>query len=60
MANSNPKIDHLEKYTFKTDREEPLVSRLQIRVPKSMLEKIQQQDNWQEFVREAIAEKLCS
>ncbi|MGL5807065.1 MAG: hypothetical protein ACRC2R_15855 [Xenococcaceae cyanobacterium] len=34
--------------------------RLQLRTPASMKRKLQQQDNWQEFVRVAIAEKLAS
>lgn len=45
---------------FKTDRKEPLRERLQIRVPTSMKQQLQQQENWQEFVRQAIAEKLQS
>jgi len=53
----NPDI---EKFRFKTDRDEPLRERLQIRVPASMKQELQQQDNWQEFVRQAIADKLQS
>ena len=51
----NPDI---KKYGFTTDRDEPLRSRLQLRVPDSMKQQLEQQDNWQEFVRQAIAEKL--
>jgi hypothetical protein len=51
----NPDI---KKYGFQTDRDEPLRERLQIRVPVSMKQQLAQQDNWQEFVRDAIAEKL--
>jgi len=51
----NPDI---AKFHFKTDRNEPLRERLQIRVPASMKQQVQQQDDWQEFVRQAIAEKL--
>jgi hypothetical protein len=43
------------KFRFTTEREEPLREKLQIRVPASMKQQIQQQDNWQEFVRQAIA-----
>ena len=51
----NPDI---KKYGFRTDRDEPLRSRLQLRVPDSMKQQLDQQDNWQEFVRQAIYEKL--
>ena len=53
----NPDI---KKYGFKTDRAEPLRERVQIRIPTSMKKKLQEQENWQEFVRQAIAEKLES
>lgn len=53
----NPDI---KKYGFKTDRDEPLRELLQIRVATSMKQQLKQQDNWQEFVRQAIAEKLES
>ena len=53
----NPDI---AQFRFKTDRDEPLRERLQIRVPASMKQQVQQQDDWQEFVRQAIAEKLQS
>ena len=43
---------------FATTRDEPLIARLSLRITPSMLEEIKQQDNWQEFVREAISEKL--
>ena len=51
----NPDI---KKYGFKTDRDEPLRERLQIRVPASMKQQLLTQENWQEFVREAIAKAL--
>ncbi|BAZ46979.1 hypothetical protein NIES4102_40250 (plasmid) [Chondrocystis sp. NIES-4102] len=50
----------LQKYSFTTDRDEPLRERLQIRVPASMKKELEAKDNWQEFVRQAIAEKLNS
>ena len=50
----------LKKYCFTTDRDEPLRERLQIRVPASMKKELETKDNWQEFVRQAIAEKLKS
>ncbi|BAU67555.1 hypothetical protein STA3757_49770 (plasmid) [Stanieria sp. NIES-3757] len=50
----------LKKYCFTTDRNEPLRERLQIRVSASMKKELEARDNWQEFVRIAIAEKLQS
>ncbi len=56
---SNPKGNpDIVKYGFKSDRAEPLRERVQIRVPTSMKEKLQEQENWQEFVRNAIAKAL--
>ena len=58
---SNPKGNpNIVKYGFKTDRAEPLRERVQIRIPTSMKKQLQEQENWQEFVRQAIAEKLKS
>ncbi len=60
MANKNPRIDQIEAYTFKTNRKESCTAQLNLRVPPSLLTKIKNQENWQEFVRQAIAEKLQS
>ena len=51
----NPEVS---KYHFKTDRKEPCTAQLNLRVQPSLLEKIKQQENWQEFVRQTLAEKL--
>lgn len=51
----NPDLVH---YQFTTDREEPLIAKLSMRVTPSMLEQLRQQENWQEFVREAISQRL--
>ncbi|KAI9132347.1 hypothetical protein [Acaryochloris sp. CCMEE 5410] len=48
----------LVAHQFKTDRPEPLSARIQIRVTERMKEQVTAVPNWQEFVREAIAEKL--
>ena len=53
----NPNI---KRHGFKSDRDEPLRSRLQLRVADSMKQQLDLQDDWQEFVRQAIAEKLQS
>ena len=60
MANQNPRIDHLTPFRYHTDREEPLREKLQLRIPLSMKKKLQEHENWQELVRQAIAEKLQS
>ncbi len=60
MANKNPRTDQISAYAFKTEREESCTASLNVRVPPSLLAKLKKKDNWQEFVREAIAEKLCS
>ena len=51
----NPDI---KKYGFKTDRDEPLRERVQIRIPTSMKKKLQEKENWQEFVRETLQKAL--
>ena len=60
MANKHPRIDQIEPYTFKTKRKESCTAQLNLRVPPSLLTEIKNQENWQEFVRQAIAEKLKS
>ncbi|MDJ0531308.1 MAG: hypothetical protein QNJ70_02220 [Xenococcaceae cyanobacterium MO_207.B15] len=58
---SNPKGNpNIKEYGFKTDREESLTAKLSMRVTPSMLSELKKKDNWQEFVRQAIAEKLES
>lgn len=54
-SRGNPEVS---KYYFKTDRKESCTAQLNLRVPPSLLEKIKEQENWQEFVRNALAEKL--
>lgn len=51
----NPNI---KKYGFKTDRPEPLTAKLSMRVSNSMLTKLKEKENWQEFVRETLAKAL--
>ena len=46
------------KYAFTTERDEPLSESLSLRVPASMKSQLKCLQNWQELVREAIAEKL--
>ena len=50
----------LAEHQFKTDREEPCTAKLQVRVPPSMLAELKEYKNWQEIVREVLAEKLVN
>ena len=56
MPNLNPS----PKTRFKSDRSEPLTSKVTVRLTDSMLEELKAQENYREFIREAIAEKLRS
>ncbi len=49
----NPNI---KEHGFKTNRDEPLKGKLSMRVTESMLKKLKEKENWQERVREAIAQ----
>ena len=56
---SNPKGNpNIKKYGFKTDRPEPLTAKLSMRVTDSMLTKLKEKENWQEFVRETLTKAL--
>lgn len=46
------------KYQFSTERVESCTAKLSVRIQPSLLAKLQEQENWQDFVREAIASKL--
>lgn len=48
----------LEEFQYTTDREEPLTAVLSLRIAPSMLQELKSRENWQELVREAIAQKL--
>ena len=51
----NPEI---AKYHFQTKRKEPCTAHISLRVPPSLEAKLKEQENWQEFVRQTLAEKL--
>jgi hypothetical protein len=53
----NPNINQ-NPQTFTTDRAEPLTKQMQLRVSESMWNALQEQGDWREFVREAIAHQL--
>ena len=58
---SNPKGNpNIKEYGFTTERAESLTAKLSMRVAPSMLDELKKKDNWQELVRQAIAEKLQS
>lgn len=54
----NPKGHPESLKPFTTDRDEPLIEKMNIRMTKTMKEKIQQQDNPPEFCRKAIQKAL--
>ena len=54
----NPKGTPENLKPIKSEREEPLTEKMNIRMTKTMKEEVQQQDNPPEFCREAIQEKL--
>jgi len=45
-------------HQFKTDREEALSERLSIRISPSMMKFLKMLDNYPEFIRQAIEEKI--
>jgi hypothetical protein len=51
----NPDI---KNYGFKTDREEPLTEKINLRITKTMKEELSQKDDPPEFCRRAIQEAL--
>jgi hypothetical protein len=55
---ANPKGNPENLKPIKSEREEPLTERINLRITKSMKEKLSQQDDPPEFCREAIQEKL--
>lgn len=56
MANKNPKLENLTPFT--TDKEESCTAQMNIRVPPSLIAKIKQKENWQEFVRQTLQKAL--
>ncbi|MBN3925752.1 hypothetical protein [Nostoc sp. NMS4] len=54
----NPKGTPENLRPIKSEREEPLTEKMNLRMTKSMKEEVQQQDNPPEFCREAIQKAL--
>lgn len=46
------------KYVFTTDRQEPLNKKVTVRITETMDSRLKEVENYREFIREAIAEKL--
>jgi|GEM_PF-2069190 len=45
---------------FKTERKEACTAALSLRVPPSLLAKIKEKDNWQEFVRQLLSDNISA
>ncbi|VEP17688.1 conserved hypothetical protein [Hyella patelloides LEGE 07179] len=56
MPNPNPSPET----RFRSDRSEPLTSKVTVRLTDTMFQELQTQENYREFIRQAIAEKLQS
>ncbi len=56
MANPNPKLENLKPFT--TEKEESCTAQMNVRVPPSLIAKIKQKENWQEFVRQTLQKAL--
>lgn len=56
MPNPKGNPDNLQPFT--TDRDEPLIGKLTVRVPESILAKLKTINNYPEFVRQAIYKAL--
>ncbi len=46
------------KYVFTTNRPEPLNKKVTVRITETMESRLKKVENYREFIREAIAEKL--
>lgn len=46
----------LKKHAYKTERPEPLKSKLAIWIEPSLVEALKEKENWRDLVRKAIAE----
>ncbi|RCJ18186.1 hypothetical protein A6770_06320 [Nostoc minutum NIES-26] len=58
MPNPKGNPESLEPYKLTTDRAEPLIAKLTLRVPQSMMDKIKSIENYPEFCRQALKEAL--
>ena len=58
MANFKGNPD-LKKYEFTTEREEPCIHLVNLKMPLSLKNKLKAKENWQEFVRQTLAKALA-
>ncbi len=58
MPNPKGHPESLVEHKFTTTRKEPCTAQLNLRVPPSLSAKIKERENWQEFVRQTLLEKL--
>ncbi|WP_017652714.1 hypothetical protein [Fortiea contorta] len=58
MPNPKGNPESIEQHKFKSDRDESLTERMNLRITKGMKEELLTKDNPPEFCREAIQEKL--
>jgi hypothetical protein len=58
MGNPNAGLNGVETQ-FKTDRDEPLIKQLQIRVPESLNNDLREIPNWQDFVRKVLRKAIA-
>ena len=58
MPNPKGNPESLAEYKFKTSRKEACTAQLNLRVPPSLIAKIKEQENWQEFVRQTLQKAL--
>ncbi len=54
----NPKGTPENLKPFKSDRDEPLTEKINLRIPKSMKDDLNKVDNYPEFCRQAIRKAL--
>ena len=50
------RLENLKPFT--TDKEESCTAQMNVRVPPSLIAKIKQKENWQEFVRQTLQKAL--
>ena len=55
MPRGNP---DLAQHGFKTNRPEPLTAHVALKMPASLKAKLQEKENWQEFVRQTLQKAL--
>ena len=56
MRKDDPRLKNLKPFT--TDRKESCTVQMNVKMPPSLIAKIKEKDNWQEFVRQTLLEKL--